>query len=96
MRTDFRRRVSNTLILSTTNFFEVALLFLFVFCHCGTLSRGLMTFLVMVFSGCIVSTFRFRIDAAFFLSQRNLVGWEGTRKKTPGGKNQLGLIIIEK
>ena len=40
--------------------------------------------------------YRFRIDAAFFLSQRNLVDWEGNRKKTPGGKNQLDLIIIEK
>ena len=95
MGTDFRRRASRTLILLTTNF-EFALLFLFVFCHTGTLSRGLMTLIAMVFLGCKVSTFRIRIDAAFFLSQRNLVDSEGNRKKTPGGKNQLGLIIIEK
>ena len=75
---------------------ECALLFFFVFFHSGTSSRGLMTLRAMVFLGSKVSTVRFRIDAAFFLSQRNFVDSEGNRKKTPDGKNELDLIIIDK
>ena len=95
MRTDFFRRLSSTLILLTTNL-DYALLFFFVFCHSGTLSRGLMTLRAMVFSACKVSIFRFRIDAAFFLGRRNFEDSQAHRKDTSDGKNELDLIIIEK
>ena len=80
----------------TTNFRFCAALFFLLFCHSGTLSRGLMTLRAMVFLERKVSTVRFRIDAAFFLRQRNFEDSQGDRKETPDGKNELGLIIIDK
>ena len=75
---------------------ECALIFVFLICHSGTSSRGLMTVRAMVFLGSKVSIFRFRIDTAFFLGRRNFEDSQGHRKETPDGKNELDLIIIDK